>query len=235
MICALAFCPHPPLLVPEVAVGAADELDDLRAACDSAVAAALATGPDTVVLLGGGPATGRLPNDAVGTLRPYGLALDVPLHPGAPEGGATLPLSLSVGAWLLARSGWDGAREAVQVDLDPMGGPGGRREVAEALAGRPDRVALLVLADGSSSRSDTAPGSHHPGAADFDAAVAAVLASGDPQAGLKVKYDTARDVGAQGWSAWRTAFHAAAPGPWRARLEYDAAPYGVGYLVASWT
>jgi hypothetical protein len=218
-----------------VATGAAGELDDLRAACDTAIAAALTTGPDTVVLLGGGPATGTLPGDAVGSLRPYGLALDVPLRPGADRGGATLPLSLTVGAWLLARSGWDGPREAVQVDLDPMGGPGGRREVADALAGRADRVALLVLADGSSSRNDKAPGSYQPGAEAFDAQVAAVLASGDPQAGLKVKYDTAREVGAQGWSAWRTAFHAAAPGPWRARLEYDAAPYGVGYLVASWT
>jgi hypothetical protein len=33
----VAVCPHPPLLVPEVAAGAAPELDDLRAACDTAV------------------------------------------------------------------------------------------------------------------------------------------------------------------------------------------------------
>ncbi len=234
MICALAFCPHPPLLVPEVAVGAAAELDDLRAACDKAVTAALATGPDRVVLLGGGAGSGAVPGDAVGSLRPYGVALDVPLDPDR-RGDARLPLSLTIGAWLLARSGWSGARAAYRVDLDPMGGPGGRRAVAEELAGLPGRTALLVLADGSVTRTEKAPGSFDPAGEAFDAQVAGVLAGGDPGPGLKLRYEDARAVGAQGWSAWRTAFHAASPGPWDARLGYDEAPYGVGYLVAAWT
>ena len=38
MLLAAAVCPHPPLLVPEVAAGAAPETDDLRAACRAAVA-----------------------------------------------------------------------------------------------------------------------------------------------------------------------------------------------------
>ncbi|GAB3872605.1 hypothetical protein GCM10027610_138320 [Dactylosporangium cerinum] len=37
-LAAAAVCPHPPMLVPEVAAGAAGELDDLRAACRAAVA-----------------------------------------------------------------------------------------------------------------------------------------------------------------------------------------------------
>ena len=36
-VIAAAVCPHPPLLVPEVAAGAASELDDLRAACLAAI------------------------------------------------------------------------------------------------------------------------------------------------------------------------------------------------------
>jgi hypothetical protein len=36
-VVSVAVCPHPPLLIPEVAAGAAYELDDLRAACDVAV------------------------------------------------------------------------------------------------------------------------------------------------------------------------------------------------------
>lgn len=246
MICALAFCPNPPLLVPEVASGAAAELDGLRAACDEAVTAVLATGPDRVVLLGGGDRSGALPVDAVGSLRAYGVALDVPLTPGAGGGGgvAALPLSLTIGAWLLQRSGWSGDRAAYQVDLDPMGGPGGRRAVADELVALPGRSALVVLADGSTTRTEKAPGSFDPAGEVFDAQVAAVLAGGDPAAGLKLRYEDGRAVGAQGWSAWRTAFHAArrhsegdAAGgaAWDASLGYDAAPLGVGYLVATWT
>ena len=236
MITALAFCPHPPLLVPEVARGAAGELDEVRRACDDAVAAALDTGPDLVVVLGGGPQPRRWSADAVGTLRGFGVPLDVPLTPGAQGAGSDrLPLSLTVGAWLLARSTWQGERTAVEVAADPLGGPGERRQVAEQLTGTAQRIALLVMADGSNTRSEKAPGSFHPDAAEFDGQVAAVLRSGDPAPGRKVTYDDARAVGAQGWSAWRTAFHAAAGRTWDAELRYDAAPYGVGYLVASWT
>lgn len=37
VICAIGFAPHPPLLIPEVASGAAVELDDLRESCDGVV------------------------------------------------------------------------------------------------------------------------------------------------------------------------------------------------------
>jgi aromatic ring-opening dioxygenase LigB subunit len=39
VLLAAAVCPHPPLLIPEVAAGAAHELDDLRTACRTALAA----------------------------------------------------------------------------------------------------------------------------------------------------------------------------------------------------
>jgi aromatic ring-opening dioxygenase LigB subunit len=48
VLLAAAVCPHPPLLVPEVAAGAAAELDDLRDACRTALAA-LAPHPTLVV------------------------------------------------------------------------------------------------------------------------------------------------------------------------------------------
>ncbi|MBM0280058.1 hypothetical protein JM949_35335, partial [Micromonospora sp. STR1s_6] len=100
---AAAVCPHPPLLVPEVAGSAAPELDDLRAACDAAVRRLLAVEPDILVLLGTGPVTGPIHAPATGSLQPWGVDLDVPLAPGQPDRGAVLPLSLTVGAWLLAR------------------------------------------------------------------------------------------------------------------------------------
>ncbi|MFA7266703.1 MAG: hypothetical protein WC054_10360 [Candidatus Nanopelagicales bacterium] len=50
MIDRLGFAPSPPLLVPEVASGAAPELDDLRVACDDMVASLL-DGCDHVIIL----------------------------------------------------------------------------------------------------------------------------------------------------------------------------------------
>ena len=47
-----AICPHPPLIVPELAAGAAAELDELRAACDQAVARLLPTEPDIICVVG---------------------------------------------------------------------------------------------------------------------------------------------------------------------------------------
>jgi hypothetical protein len=234
VICGLAFCPTPPLLVPELAGAAAGELDDLRRACDAALADVLAAEPDVVVVLGAGPVPGPVPPDAVGSLAPYGVEVDVPLQPGA-TGAVVLPLSVTVGAWLLERSGWTGPREGFVVNEDPMDAPGARAAAALTLRDRTERAALLVMADGSNSRTAKAPGAFHEDAAGFDARVAAVLGGGDPAPGLRISLDDAREVGAQGWPAWRTAFHAAAAGRWRARLRYDAAPYGVGYLVASWT
>lgn len=238
MITALAFCPHPPLLVSEVARAAAPELDPLRVACDEVLADVLATDPETVVLLGAGLHAGEYPAGSAGSLAPYGVDVRVALSPDAGD-PPVLPLPLTIGAWLLARSGWSGPAQAIAVEQDAMAGPGRRKAVAESLRERPGRVGLVVLADGSNSRSEKAPGAHHPDAHGFDAAVAAVLAGGDPGEGRRIPYERAVAVGSTGWSTWRTAFHAArrdstAP-PWRARLVYDDAPYGVGYLVASWT
>jgi hypothetical protein len=56
-----AVCPHPPLLVPELAGGAAPELDALRAACDEAVRRLLAARPDLVVVVGAAEETVPLP------------------------------------------------------------------------------------------------------------------------------------------------------------------------------
>jgi hypothetical protein len=56
VLLAAAFCPHPPLLVPALAGGAAAELDGLRDACDLAVCRLLAAGPRQVYVLGAGSA-----------------------------------------------------------------------------------------------------------------------------------------------------------------------------------
>src|SRR6516165_8951669 len=97
MLIAAAVCPHPPLLVPEV-TGAdgpgADELRRLRAACREAVAVLLGAAPDLLVVVGGAGQTAEYPPAAGGSLRDFAVPFAVGADP-------VLPLSLTIGKWLL--------------------------------------------------------------------------------------------------------------------------------------
>ena len=230
MITGLAFVPSTPLLVPAAASGAAAELDGLRAACDAAVRRALDGAPERVVLLGAGRETREL-GSGTGSLRGFGVEVDVPLD-SALRGVASLPLSLTVGAWLLAQVGWPGERAALELAADA---PADELDaVAAELAADTARTVLLVVADGSAARTEKAPASLHPDAAAFDQQVAAALASGDPAQLAAVDRDRAAAVTSAGWPAWHVAARAVAGTAYAAQLHADEAPYGVGYLVASW-
>jgi len=227
--------------VPEVAAGAAGELAVLRAACDRAVRRLLATGPDRVVVVGAGPAAARWADGDSGSFAGYGVALDVPLGPGPAVGPPRMPLSATVGGWLLARAGYAGPRYAVTVPADvsdpELAGwarsvdSGGVHEGGFDGGGR---LGLLVMGDGSARRSLAGPGYLDPRAEGFDAAVVRALREGDP-AGLRA-LDPA--LGAQllaaGVPAWRLAGQLGLSQTFQAELLYDDAPYGVGYLVAAW-
>ncbi len=239
MILAAAFVPSTPLLVPEAGSGAAAELDDVRSASLRALDDALATSPQRVVVLGsssrviGTPAVAATATYAAGTgtLRGFGVDLDVPLDAASPS-SQRLSLASTVGAWLLARSGWSGERLAVE--LDPGSDDAALDACGAALA---DDVAtvLLVVADGSASRTLKAPASLHPGAAAFDASIAAALASGDPSRLAAIDRGTASEVSAAGRPAWRAASAALQGTAYDAALLRDVAPYGVGYLAARWS
>jgi hypothetical protein len=222
-VLAAVVCPHPPVLIPEVAAGAAGELDDLRAACDDALCAGLDAGPERVVLVGAARATHVWPADAADALPDFGL----------PGPAGELPLSLTVGRWLLDRVGWDGPRElhsvAAGADAEECAALG-----AQLAAGAP--ALLLVLGDASARRSLAAPGHLDERAAGFDATVAAALAAADAEALLKLDVALAHDLLVAGRPAWQVLAGAAraAGGSWAGTLHADVAPYGVGYLVASW-
>jgi hypothetical protein len=229
-IVSASFCPHPPALVPEVAAGAAAELDDLRAACRASITAAT-SGCDQVLVVGTGPSTRLFPAGACGSLAGYGVDVSVALgsDTDAP-GDEPMPLSLTIGAWLLREAGWAGATAALSAEPAPRSG--GRDGFFFGLGG--ERIALLVMGDGAPSRSEKAPGYLDPRADGFDAAVAAALASGDPQRLAALDTDLARSLQAAGWPAWESAARLLAGRTYEATLRYDAAPYGVGYFVADW-
>ncbi|MEU8283546.1 class III extradiol dioxygenase subunit B-like domain-containing protein [Micromonospora sp. NPDC048905] len=256
---AAAVCPHPPLLVPEVAGSAAPELDGLRASCDVAVRRLLAVDPDTVVLLGTGPVTGLIDSPATGSLQPWGVDLDVPLVPGQPDRGAVLPLSLTIGAWLLSRHdarahdarahdarahdarahdarAHDARMSVTAVQVAADAGPAELAALADEVGATGNRVALLVLGDGSACRGEKAPGYDDPRASAYDKGVATALAEADLDALLGLDPVVSAELKAAGRAPWQVLAGAAraAGGGWRGELLHDSAPYGVAYFVASW-
>lgn len=222
MIAGAAFVPETPLLVPEVAQGAAPELDDLRAACRTAIKR-VAGAAERIVVVGSAAASGTYPARMRGTLAGFGVPLEVCL--GSDERGPVeLPPSLTIGAWLVR---------------DALGGDTGATGIAvagpdEALTGLDTGAALVVVGDGSARRSTSAPGYLDERAAPFDAAVAAALASGEP-ARLHLDADLGAQLLAAGVPAWRAAGAALGAERYDAELLYEDAPYGVGYFVAAWT
>lgn len=234
MLVAAAVCPHPPLIVPELAAGAAGELAPLRAACDAAVADLLAARPDRVVVVGTGPETTGFPQGGAGSFSPYGVNLSVRL--GAGGGGDVeerLPLSLAVGAWLLGRtpvgvpvSGLAVAHDAAAADCLASG--------AE-LASGDARTALLVMGDGTACRTEKAPGYLDARAEPYDAAAALALGAADAAALAALDPQLSEELGVSGRAAWQVLSGAADGAGLTGNLTYDEAPYGVGYFVAVWS
>ena len=259
MLVAAAVCPCPPVLVPEVAAGAAPELDTARAACADALGVLAAARPDLLVVVGPAeqPGRGVFPQGSRGTFRGFGAEADVRLGSGAAGGGDAvggreavagretsggrdaaddreLPPSLAVGAWLLERTGWaDAPIEGLGVGerLEPERCVQTGREIA----GRAARVAMLVMGDASACRTLKAPGYLDERAAPFDAEVARALGAADTAAIKALDADLAYQLKAAGRAPWQVLAGAAEDADLVGALLYDDAPYGVCYLVAAWS
>ncbi len=134
MLIAAAICPHPPLLVPETAGGAAGELDDLRTACDAAVGVLAAARPDLVVAVGGAAEGAEFDGSAAGSLATYGVGWRTG------DGTPVLPLSLTIGRWLLERAGLLGADRGEQAAI--AGARAGERPAATRAVPGADAVRL---------------------------------------------------------------------------------------------
>ncbi|MFJ3712767.1 class III extradiol dioxygenase subunit B-like domain-containing protein [Streptomyces sp. NBC_01267] len=235
MLVAAAVCPCPPLLVPEVAAGAAPELDGARAACLDAVRRLAAARPDLLIAVGptDDPGQGPYPQGATGSFRGFGVDLGVRLGASDTEPGQELPPSLSVAAWLLARAEWTaapvealGVTETLATDRCLAAG--------RQLAARAERVALLVMGDGSACRTLKAPGYLDDRATGFDADTARALGAADTAALKTLDATLAYELKAAGRAPWQVLAGAAEGTEPGGQLLYDDAPYGVGYSVAAW-
>jgi hypothetical protein len=233
MLIAAAVCPHPPLLVPEATgvPGAADaELRRLRTACRQAIAAVAAERPDLIAVAGADPKTGHAaeyPPEAPGSLHDYG----VPFILGEDNGAPSLPLSLTIGKWLLSghrvqRTVWWGIA---------AGAPAAEcLQLGENLAALAPRVALLAMGDGPARRARGAPHAADPEADRYDDQVAGALAGADTAAlaALDPGYDLPLEI--VGRPAWQVLAGAAGQDAFEAQLRYRGVPFEVSYLVASW-
>ncbi|MCX5330904.1 class III extradiol dioxygenase subunit B-like domain-containing protein [Streptomyces sp. NBC_00140] len=249
MLVAAAVCPCPPLLVPEVAAGAAPELDTARTACTDALGVLAAARPDLLVVLGPAEQSGRgtHPEGTAGSFRGFGVELDVRLgaDKGADKGadqsadqgavsGRELPPSLAVAAWLLERTGWaDAPIEGLGVG-EPLAADR-CIEVGREIAARAERVALLVMGDASACRTLKSPGYLDERAAPFDAEVARALGAADVAALEALDAELAYELKVSGRAPWQVLAGAAEGAGLDGRLLYDDAPYGVGYVVATWS
>ncbi|GAA4888067.1 hypothetical protein [Streptomonospora salina] len=226
MLIAAAVCPHPPLLLPQAAQGAAGEIAGLRAACERAVAGLAVGGADTVAVVGCGDADREHGPGSAGSLQDYG----VPVRVGS--GPPQLPLSLTVGRWLCERVGLRPDRYA-EVAAAAATRECGRR--GAELAAAADRVALLVMGDGSARNGEHAPGTADERAPGFDAAVARALAAADTAALERIAPELAADLMCGGRAAWQVLAGGAAGAGLRGDLLAYETPYGVGYFAALWT
>ncbi|MGW0334464.1 class III extradiol dioxygenase subunit B-like domain-containing protein [Streptomyces sp. NPDC003011] len=246
MLVAAAVCPCPPLLVPDLAAGAAPELDAVRAACTDALGVLAAARPDRLVVVGPADESGRGPHPqgTRGSFRGFGVDLGVRL--GAGKGTTdpdtrgdtadqrSLPTSLAVAAWLLERAGW----AAAPVEGLGVGEPLAPERCIEAgreIAAAAERVALLVMGDASACRTLKSPGYLDERAAPFDAEVARALGAADVAALKALDAGLAYELQAAGRAPWQVLAGAAEGTGLSGALLYEDAPYGVGYLVATWS
>ena len=217
------FIPAAPLLVPPLAGNDLMRDDDLRHAVrqvvDEAARIQLATGA-TIVTIGRAPETG-----------PYAGTWDfsrlgLPVRGGV---AAALPTSLGIAAWFLDEADRDGER--LYFGVADSATP---QECAALGARLTGDLVLLVVGDGSARRDAKAPGSLDPRATAFDAAAAAALGSGDPEALLALDAETGRQLLADGRAPWQVAAGATHGRPWRATVLAEDARYGVGYVIGRW-
>jgi hypothetical protein len=231
VLVAAAVCPHPPLLVPE-AVGVAGRAGDggiaeVLSACDAAVAGLAAARPELTVVVGGADAGADYDGSAAGSLREYGLRF------ATGTGEPVLPLSLTVGAWLVRRSAAPPARLRLRaVARDTL--------VAECLrlgagiARQAARVAVLAMGDGPGRRAAGIERSADPAADDYDADVAAALAEADPARLARLAPSLDDELLVAGRAAWQVLAGAAGGRRLRGHLRCAVTQYEVSYLVASW-
>ena len=235
MLSAIAIIPSAPVMVPELAATAAEELAALR----EAVFTAAGSLPSRWIAVGVGAADAVLGPDMAGTFAGYGVDRRVTLSPGAADKPVELPLCALIAGWVRGQAKPE-ARAEVRVyaaDHDVNAAlDHGRRlraEIDEAV----DPVGVLVVADGAPTLTPPAPGGYEPDSIPAQAALDDALAAGDAAALTRLPDTIVGRVAYQvlaGLTEPGISQSSSRPGLRSAKELYRGAPYGVGYFAGVW-
>jgi hypothetical protein len=97
-----------------------------------------------------------------------------------------------------------------------------------------DGPGLLVVANGSATRTEKAPGHFDDRAEAFDAAIGKALADGNPAALAHIDLDLADELWALPDADVLRTLADRVPPAASVQVDYDDAPYGVQYWVVRW-
>jgi aromatic ring-opening dioxygenase LigB subunit len=195
----------------------------------AALQAISSAGHDSFVCVGAGPATARWGPEAGGTLDAFGVR--------SSYGGAAwvLPPALTIAAYLLDEAGVVDVDvfQAIAADATAKA----CSDLGEELAQCSERVAMLVMGDGSAKLTLSSPGYQDPRAGPFDADVVRALSKPDPEALLRIDPVLAADLWVAGRASWQVLAGALAQAAGRVTgsVAYYGAPLGVGYFVVQLT
>jgi len=226
VLSAIAIIPSAPVIVGELASGAAAELTDLREAGFGAAAPL----PARRIAVGLGRADSVVRSRQSGTFAGYGADVPITLSPGLPDAPTELPLCALVTGWVRGQVNADANAEVrvyaadhgVDAALDR--GRRLRAEIDEAA----DPVGVLVVADGANTLTQSAPGGYDPESIPVQTALDDALAAGDTVALMRLPDAIVGRV------AYQVLAGLTEPGPRSAKELYRGAPYGVGYFVGVW-
>jgi hypothetical protein len=226
VLSAISIIPSAPVLVPELAGGAADEVAELRAAM---VAAAEAL-PQRWIVVGVGAGDAVIDPDRVGTFAGFGVDVVVRLSPRACGQPVEMPLCGLIGGWIRSQAQPD-AHAQVRVyaeshDADAALELGRRLRSEIDLSSEPTGV--LIVADGANTLTPAAPGGYQPADVGVQDALDDALARGDVSALAQLPAQVGGRV------AFGVLAGLAEPAPRSAKELYRAAPYGVGYFAGVW-
>lgn len=242
MLAAVVFVPSAPLLVPELAGPAASDTEPVRRAALDAVAGAL--GIDRWVAVGtADEATAGLVGEPLrGTFARFGVDVPVTIDSAITDVATTDPLRRMSLSALIA--GWIAERMSLgPLSVCSVGSATPSAEcvaVGTRLAARldegSDAVGVLVVGDGSTALTDKAPGGgRRESAVALNDAIVAALGSADTDTLVALDPAKCDAEGVGGRVAWQVAAGLVGDRSVRAVPDFADAPFGVGYVVATWT
>ncbi len=227
MLSAIAIIPSAPVMVPELAAGAAAELADLREAVFAAAAIA-ARAVDR--RRGRGRRRRARPASRQARSPATASTCGSRCRPAPPTRPRELPLCALVAGWLRGQVKPEAHAEVRvyagdhDVDAALTRGRRLRAEIDEAA----DPVGVLVVADGAHTLTPPAPGGYDPDSIPVQAALDDALAAGDAAALTRLPDAIVGRV------AYQVLAGLDRPAPRSAKELYRGAPYGVGYFVGVW-